>query len=40
MYSTALSVTKIVSFDAREFVVDESSFEKQAKSGVEIYKVL
>jgi len=34
------SVTNRASFGARTFVIDESSSEKQAKRGVQIYKVL
>jgi len=38
--STVFSVTNKALFDARTFVIDESSLEKQARRGVQIYKVL
>jgi len=38
--STVFSVTNRASFGARTFVIDESSSEKQARRGVQIYKVL
>jgi len=37
--STVVSVTNRASFGARAFVIDESSSEKQARRGVQIYKV-
>ena len=38
--STVFSVTNRASFGARTFVIDETSSEKQARRGVQIYKVL
>ena len=38
--STVFSVTNRASFGARTFVIDEFSLEKQARRGVQIYKVL
>ena len=38
--STVVAVTNRASFGARTFVIDESSSEKQARRGVQIYEVL
>ena len=38
--SAVFSVTNRASFGARTFVIDESSSEKQARRGVQIYKEL